>query len=476
MTSSSDNASSDSALRLRSHRLYLTGLGGLAGTFVYFLFFAKVAEPLHLLLGLTMITLAALPSLRWARHGEYHFPVFEVFMLGVIPAYAVPLLGAHAGLAGVSTDTISKAAAAIIAFQTAALLAFKGTPVRPRTTPFWTSEIISSRATHWLTAGLCVWIAYIWINLFTDLIPTSLIGVLRAVFYGVGIVAVFALSRLWGLGQLPKHDRFFLVAAILAQLFLNLSSLVMITSMATVILAILGYTSSNRRIPWVPCILALALFGTLHQGKSAMRQRHWDETTGLPRMGLTVGALPAFYQEWFSLSLHARQSKDKEPASLVDRASLFQIVCLIVDQTPYPRPYLYGKTYADIPGQFVPRFFWPGKPVGHISTHTIGIYYGMIDEEGTKRTTIAIGLPAEAYANFGYAGMALIGAFMGCLFRKFTGWGAGSPLFAPGGILLVVLMTWSFQNELTLSIWLTSLFQAVVVVVFAPHLARRFLT
>ena len=30
--------------------------------------------------------------------------------------------------------------------------------------------------------------------------------------------------------------------------------------------------------------------------------------------------------------------------------------------TPEQLPYLNGETYSHVPGQFVPRFFWPGNP------------------------------------------------------------------------------------------------------------------
>jgi hypothetical protein len=41
--------------------------------------------------------------------------------------------------------------------------------------------------------------------------------------------------------------------------------------------------------------------------------------------------------------------------------------------------------------------------------------------------------------------------------------------------LLVLLMAWSFQTELTLSIWLSSLFQAAVAVLGMPFVLRNFL-
>ena len=56
---------------------------------------------------------------------------------------------------------------------------------------------------------------------------------------------------------------------------------------------------------------------------------------------------------------------------LLERSSLFHILCLVVDNSPDPLPFLGGETYAYIPGQFVPRLFWPEKPHAHIATDVL---------------------------------------------------------------------------------------------------------
>jgi hypothetical protein len=151
------------------------------------------------------------------------------------------------------------------------------------------------------------------------------------------------------------------------------------------------------------------------------------------------------------------------------------MICLVVDNTPDRLPYLDGLTYGQIPGQFVPRFFWADKPVAHISTYTLSIYYGLQRPEDTKKTTIAFGLLAEAYANFGFYGVGLLAAFFAVCLKKYGRWAQESPILSYAGLLLVLLMAWSFQTELTLSIWLSSLFQAAIAVLGVPFLLRHFL-
>jgi hypothetical protein len=48
-------------------------------------------------------------------------------------------------------------------------------------------------------------------------------------------------------------------------------------------------------------------------------------------------------------------------------------------------------------------------------------------------------------------------------------------MLSNAGLVLVLLMAWSFQSELTLSIWLSSLFQAIIAVLGVPFVLRHFL-
>jgi hypothetical protein len=63
----------------------------------------------------------------------------------------------------------------------------------------------------------------------------------------------------------------------------------------------------------------------------------------------------------------------------------------------------------------VPRFFWPDKPVAQGSSGGAAYDYGLQYRSNTS-TSIGLGQPAEAYANFGPVGVAIIMAIQGLLF------------------------------------------------------------
>jgi len=81
----------------------------------------------------------------------------------------------------------------------------------------------------------------------------------------------------------------------------------------------------------------------------------------------------------------------------------------------------------------------------------------------------------EAYANFGMIGTMLLGVFWGFWLKKLQIWSTFSPMFSFAGLLMVLLTAWSFSAELTMAAWVSSLEQAVLVVLGVPMLLRGLL-
>jgi hypothetical protein len=451
--------------------LFRGGLALLVLTLGYYAFNAEVSSVTELYEGLAIIVLAMLPSLMWAQRTTHEFPVFEVFMLTGINIYALPLLNGQSELQAYSESVVEQAAAVVLFFQIIAIVTHLAVRGRPRTTPFWAEEVISRDTGRYLGHALVLTTIYTGIATFSDLIPGDLGAPLRAVFYGLGIISTFIQGRRWGQNDLSYQEKISFIINLALQVVFNFATLYLIAGISIIVLALLGYVSGGKRPPIVAMVITLPLIALLHNGKTAMREKYWGkEATFAP----TLSDLPGFFTEWIQDGLDLHQ-KTSLTTKLIERTSLFQIICLVVDSTPDRLPYLDGLTYGQIPGQFVPRFFWAEKPVAHISTYTLSIYYGLQRSEDTMKTTIAFGLLAEAYANFGFYGAGILGAVFAFGFKKYGMWASQSPILSCAGLLLVLLMAWSFQTELTLSIWLSSLFQATVAVLGVPLILRNFL-
>ena len=408
-----------------------------------------------------------------AERADFRFPVFEVFMLTGINTYAIPLLSGHEQLALYSDDNITAAAFAILLYQTIANLVFAATRGLPKRSPTWTEEVLSRNITDYLGYGMAITTAYTIISLFTTWIPSDLNSVIRAACYGVGIISTFIQSRMWGEGTLPQYRKGIFLLQIALQVLFSWTALFLIGGLSILILALLGYVSGGKKIPVLAILVVLPFLALLHNGKSVMRDKYWEGRAPMP----TIAEVPAFYSEWIGYGLDSDQSQSnkRDTSKLLDRTSLFHILCLVVSYTPERQPYLNGETYAEVPGQFIPSFFWKEKPPAHVATNRLSVYYGLQRAEDTAKTTIAFGLLTEAYANFGYIGIALLAAVFAFCFKIFGDWTAHSPMLSYPGLVLIVLMAWSFQAELTLAAWLSSLYQACAVVLGIPFLIRNFL-
>jgi hypothetical protein len=319
--------------------------------------------------------------------------------------------------------------------------------------------------------GLPVSTLYVGISVFTTWIPLEMASVLRAAFFGLGILCTFISAQRWGRGELTPSDKVLFVCSFVPQMIFMSVSLVLIGALSLIGIALLGYLSGGKRIPWLVIVATFAVIAVLHTGKSRMREKYWETGLASP----TLSQLPAYYSEWFEYGLQQSDGNKTASRKLLERTSLMHILCLISSYTPERQDYLYGSTYRHVLPQLIPRFFWPEKPKSHIATYELSIYYGLQREADTETTTIAFGLLTEAYANFGLAGSLLLGAFWGVLLKKLQIWSALSPMFSFAGLMMVLFTAWAFNAELTMAAWVSSFQQAVVVVLGVPLLIKTLL-
>jgi hypothetical protein len=459
----------------RARRMSAAVLVALIATEAFFLATADVRVPEHLQLGLVMILCAFIPLWRWAKQGKNSLPVFELLLFTTANTYAFPLLNGHADLLRYAPSDITAAALQVVLFQITAIVVHAIVPARSGLGAFWREEAIGPSLSRWVEHGMSLSTLYVFVSTFTEWVPSGAGGILRAVFFGIGIICTFITSRRLGQGLLTPAEKALFFANLCIQCVLIGATLVMVAAISTILLALVGYVSASGRVPVVVSAAVFAVLAVLHNGKADMRAKYWTpEEQRIP----TLSALPAFYAEWFSDGVSLSDSgntQNKITGKLIERTSLLHILCLVVSNSPSLQPFLDGETYTDIPAQFVPRIFWPEKPLAHVSTSRLSVYYGLQSEEETSRTTIGFGMLAEAYANFGFLGVIGIAAFLATLLKKLVGFAENGPLLSYGGILMVILLAWSFQVEFTLSLWLSSLYQACVAALGLPFLLRKFI-
>jgi len=455
----------------RGRKLFTIGLGLLTVALVALVYKANADDPLHIFQGLVIFVLSILPSLFWARTGGSRFPAFETIMLLCANAYAMPLLNATEQLAGYSNEVISRAGWTVMLYLITANVVYRTTTGIPGRSMFWRETLISHGVEKKVVYGMILSTTYIYVSEFTSAIPRDLVSPLRAVFYGVGILCTFVSSQRWGRGEMTGGEKAVLVCTLVPQLIFMSVGLILISAIGLIGIAILGYLSGGKRIPWLVLIISFVLIAILHTGKTRMREKYWDGFHASP----TFSQLPAYFAEWIDFGLQPTSGDKTVSQKMLERTSLMHILCLIVDCTPDRQDYLYGKSYTHVLPQLIPRFFWSGKPRSHVATYELAIYYGLQREEDTNTTTIAFGLLTESYANFGLIGAIMLGAFWGYILKKLQIWSTFSPMFSFAGLLMILLTAWSFNAELTMAAWVSSFQQAVLMVLGLPLLIRSLL-
>ncbi|MBW7895539.1 MAG: hypothetical protein H3C27_10535 [Opitutaceae bacterium] len=425
------------------------------------------------LTGLGILVLASLPVLNWARHRRTWFPAFEVAMLTCIPFYAIPLLSHQSETRTYPPDVLFTSSAAVLIYLISANAGFAFVRIPPKPARWAVTSLIPQHAYRYVPIGLLLNSVYLYFITFTNLVPAEFAGTLRALFFGVGTMSTFIMARLWGSGLLPKGQIWFLITNLTVQIIFLFSQLYLINGISLVALFLIAYSASRRRVPWVFLLLFTPVIALLHLGKSDMRHLYWENERKPP----TVTELPAYFTEWVGYSLETSRERDEgvvRQSTIFERASLIQMLCLCTEQVPRFSPYLWGESYIDIPAQIVPRFLWPDKPSSLMANVRLGIYFGLIDPSDPFSVSIAFGMIAESYVNFGLVGVGLLGFLFGSIFKRISLLAQDVPQFSALGILMILMTAWSFQAEFVLATWLSSLFQASVVCIGLPLLYRHF--
>lgn len=457
-----------------SHQLFQSGLAAAVGGLFLLVYRSESNDAVILTAGAIMFILGAYPALQWARKSEPHFPSFEMFMLTTIPFYSVPLLsGRRIDGFDFTLDATLRAVVAMVVFQLSAIAAFAMTKGKRAKAPALITTLLPQAAIRYSQTGIWLSTIYFYVLGFTGLIPQELTTPIRAVFFGIGTVSLFIATRRWGARQLSQAEKAVIVLNVTVQLIFLFRDLYLITGISIILLGLIGYVSTSRRIPFLVLGILLPIAAVLHSGKSTMRNYYWVEKNPAP----TLTELPTFFQTWFETGLNPPEQKEGDGQTslagrLFERASLFQMLCLVTERTPALDPYLAGESYIYIPAQIIPSFLWPDKPSSLLSNVLLAVHYHLVAADSPTSVSIAFGMIAEAYANFDLVGCAALGALLGFGYKRISLAALGCPQFSALGLLTILLAAWSFQAEQIFATWFVSLLQAGVVVIGLPMVYR----
>lgn len=248
----------------------------------------------------------------------------------------------------------------------------------------------------------------------------SFAGVVRAVMLTFGSIGCYLVGNARARNLLHGEPWAAALCCLAAITMLSINGLLLVGGAVNLLTTILGYVVGARRIPWRTLAMVFALISIFQAGKSEIRADREDQSAGA-----SLAALPGTIVEWFADGIGVLWSGAHEIDAL-ERASLLWLVVRVEESTPDLVPYLDGETYALLPHIILPRFAEPDKIKSQAGLNLLAVRYGLQIADATDRTTIGFGLVAEAYANFGFLGVLVMGALFGALCGTITWFGAGA--------------------------------------------------
>lgn len=173
------------------------------------------------------------------------------------------------------------------------------------------------------------------------------------------------------------------------------------------------------RIPLTLLVLVPAVFLVLQPAKATYRSQMWtegdrevkeDPITALRRWGSAVETA------WFDDSPTSRG-----PDDAMGRLGELSMVAVAAALCPAAIPHDNGRGWVDSASLLVPRIVWPDKPTAtDLSNNRFQQVFGLQTRDMSVVTTGAFPIPADAWWNFGWIGVATTGLGLGVLYGWLT--------------------------------------------------------
>jgi hypothetical protein len=418
---------------------------------------------------LMLLVVCILPSLIWFRAGARGIPILPVLALGHIPYYAIPIVRRGDALLGYGDDDLLRVALTVVLYLGAAIAGWMAISVSTRARPNSSSsrQLVSPAVLHRLMgAGLMTgalfqllvalgWIG--WLGTF--------FGTVRAIVGTFTVTSCYLLGMARGGGQLRGGQWLFALAGLAFNVVINWMGFFLVAGLFYLIAALIGYCLTARRFPWGSIAVMVGIVAVLHVGKGEMRARYWYEDANFGD-SISLQQMPSRTVEWIGIGLQTMFSGEVQ-ADILERASLLNIILRAQRDTPEQIDFLNGETYAFLPSVLLPRFLVPDKPTSQVAMDLLNIRYGILTREGAASTAVGWGLIAEAYVNFGYAGIFACGFLIGLLCGGLARWTADAGAIAlPTLIGIAVLMILLNMEADFIQVFLTLMQGTAAVLIF----------
>ena len=431
---------------------------------------SKQEDPGVLAVGILLAVVSVYPFYFWLIGWSHGLPFWPVFAAVTGLSAALPMVQDTKNLGNYTPLEIATGGMTMVGFVLLGTIVWLTLTSRMTLPPRQLLMVSRQNAVAYLFAFLVTGVLYQinnfggWVNL-----PGGLMQVVRGVVTAMSCAAIFVLAFQAGRGLLNSAQKWWLAALVVLFALFAIISLLLNQAIIPVALALFGYTMGRGRVAWQATFVAAALMAVFHAGKFQMRQNYWLDGNQGMLTGVNLSTLPSFFFDWLTFGteeltgvrLRVQPRADVEASTLVERAGNMHMLLLVQRKTPSEVPYFMGKTYEPILGLLVPRFISSKKGISHAGNVLLSVNYGLQTVEQTKGTSIHWGLVAEAYANFGYAGVAGLAIVLGIFYAIVGNLTVGVPMTSLRFVLALLIMGAATRAD-TMGIFVTSQFQGII--------------
>ncbi|MBS0656724.1 MAG: hypothetical protein JSR82_00595 [Verrucomicrobia bacterium] len=428
--------------------------------------------PLESLAGALLVLVAALfPWYLWCTGKAKGLPIWPLFTMTAIWAYAFPLVFEH------PIVVLFPPSYQFVGALTVALALGFGTlawwpQVRHRQLPPVAARMLPMNSGRWIFWGFHVGALLFNLAVYPGYLAVDVEGfaVVRGVVLGISTLSIFYFGYQHGAGVLNGVERAAYLGVLIASAFVTFTGMLLVNGMSMFLTAFLGYGLGRARIPWLTLVVTMVLTYFANLGKSAQREQYWSEQMWRP---VALQEYPLFFVDWVGHSVQAladefnksTEEKKEETMSskrLWERSSLMHLFLYIQYATPAMVPHLNGLTYSHIPELLIPRVFLPSKVKAHFGNNVLAVHYGIVENSEETQTSVGFGFLNEGYANFGIVGTFGVGLLLGGLLGWVTRISASVPIMSFRFLFAVIVLGGAFQVEYTAGVFVSSIFQATI--------------
>jgi len=439
---------------------------------------AKQDDPGVVAAGVILAIASIYPLYFWLLGWSHGLPIWPVFVASNGVAAALPMIQDSGNLAVYTSGETIVGGFTFVGFFALGTVIWLSLTARRGKPPANVLMISREHSERYLFGFIVAGLLF-YLNQLGGIIPLpgNTMQIARGVSGSLSTLGIFVLAFYDGQGLLKRPQSIWLAVLATMTTMAAAAGLIIATAIVPVAMLLMGYALGSGKVPWRALAVVLIVATILHPGKFAMRALYWGPDR--PAFRLTV--LPQFYLDWFGhgmehfagiTGLGAPVAKEDEVSSLFERSGNLHMLLLVQKKSPDEVPFLNGLTYEPIPRLLIPRFLDDEKGISHAGNVLLTVNYGVQTIEQTRGTSIGWGLVPEAYANFGYVGVAGLAVVLAIFYSWMTNISTGVPMTSLRFVLGLLIMAAATKAD-TMGVFITSQFQGIVGVSLAALVLMR---